>query len=146
MLSSIQITDRLFLGAISFQLQIQNRTARRVNFHCRDRSVGISAEYLSLQVQISLDISGYLAQPFAERSFPLRATFACNRRPCLNAQNAITLREGLAILSCDRTATGGSFPNDSGPLHRLNTSYTISAVPASTTMVQEPLLRWGVRL
>ena len=47
------ITDRNFLlGGINFQLQIQNRAARRINFHYRDRSLGISAENLSLQIQI----------------------------------------------------------------------------------------------
>ena len=51
---SVQIDYRqtLFLGRINFQLQIQNRAARRINFHYRDRSVGISAESLSLQIQI----------------------------------------------------------------------------------------------
>ena len=44
--------QRLFLGRINFQLQIQNRAARRINFHYRDRSLGISAENLSLQIQI----------------------------------------------------------------------------------------------
>ena len=34
------------------QLQIQNRSARRINFNNRDRSVGMSAENLSLQIQI----------------------------------------------------------------------------------------------
>ena len=45
-------TQTLFLGGINFQLQIQNLAARRINFHYRDRSVGISAENLSLQIQI----------------------------------------------------------------------------------------------
>ena len=51
---SIQIDHRqtLFLGGINFRLQIQNRAARRMNFHYRDRSVGISAENLSLQTQV----------------------------------------------------------------------------------------------
>ena len=51
---SIQIDyrQRLFLGEIIFQLQIQNRAARRINCHYRDRSVGISTENLSLQIQI----------------------------------------------------------------------------------------------
>ena len=40
------------LRAINFQLQIQNPAARRVNFHYRNRSVGIAAENLSLQIQI----------------------------------------------------------------------------------------------
>ena len=35
-----------------FQLQIQNRAARAVNCHYRDRSVEILAEYLSLQIHI----------------------------------------------------------------------------------------------
>ena len=39
-------------GGINFQLQIQNRAARRINCHYRDRFVGISAENLSLQIQI----------------------------------------------------------------------------------------------
>ena len=42
----------LFLGGISFQLQIQDRAARRIDVHYRDRSVGISAESVSLQIQI----------------------------------------------------------------------------------------------
>ena len=47
------ITDRDFvLGGIDFRLQIQNRAARRINFHYRDRSLRTSAENLSLQVQI----------------------------------------------------------------------------------------------
>ena len=51
------------LGGINFQLQIQNRAARRINFHHRDRSVGISAENLSLQIQIlSLISYEYLLQ------------------------------------------------------------------------------------
>ena len=43
---SIQIDYRqtFFLAEINFQLQMQNRAARRINFHYRDRSVGISAE------------------------------------------------------------------------------------------------------
>ena len=40
------------LRAINFQLQIQNPAARRMNFHYRNRSVGMSAENLSLQIQI----------------------------------------------------------------------------------------------
>ena len=46
------IRQRFFLGRINFRLHIQNRAARRINFHCRDRSVGISAEKPSLQIQI----------------------------------------------------------------------------------------------
>ena len=42
----------LILRAINFQLQIQNPAARRINFHYRNRSVGISAENLSLKIQI----------------------------------------------------------------------------------------------
>ena len=51
---SIQIGYRQTLSrrGINFRLQIQNRAARRLNFHYRDRSVGISAENLSLQIQI----------------------------------------------------------------------------------------------
>ena len=52
---SIQLDYRqtLFLGGggDNFQLQIQNCVARRSNFHCRDRSLGHSAENLSLQIQ-----------------------------------------------------------------------------------------------
>ena len=48
----IDYRQRLFLGGINFQLQVQNRASRRMNFHYRDRSVGISAENLSLQIQI----------------------------------------------------------------------------------------------
>ena len=38
---SIQIDNRqrLLLGGINFQMQIQNRAARRINCHYRDRSV-----------------------------------------------------------------------------------------------------------
>ena len=47
------ITDRLvFLGEINVQLQIHNRVARRIYFHYRDRSVGMSAENPSLQIQV----------------------------------------------------------------------------------------------
>ena len=56
---SIQIDyrQRLFLGGINFQLQIQNRAATRINCHYRDRSVGISVENLSLQIyRFSLEI------------------------------------------------------------------------------------------
>ena len=51
---SIQIdyTQTLSLRGTSFRLQIQNRAARRINFHYRNRSVGMSAENLSLQIQI----------------------------------------------------------------------------------------------
>ena len=51
---SIQIDFRqtLLLGGIEFQLQIQNRAARRMNFHYRYRSMGISPENLSLQIQL----------------------------------------------------------------------------------------------
>ena len=35
----IDYTQTFFLGEINYQLQIQNRAARRTNFHCRDRSV-----------------------------------------------------------------------------------------------------------
>ena len=38
------ITDGLFSEDNELQLQIQNRAARRINFHYRNRSVGISAE------------------------------------------------------------------------------------------------------
>ena len=51
---SIEIDYRqtLLLEEIHFPLQIQNRAARRINFHYRDRSVGMSAENLSFQIQI----------------------------------------------------------------------------------------------
>ena len=48
----IDYRQRCFLGGIKFRVQIQNRAARRINFHYRDRSLGISAENLSLQIQI----------------------------------------------------------------------------------------------
>ena len=41
-----------FLWAINFKWQIQNCAARGMNCHYRDRSVGISAESLSVQIQI----------------------------------------------------------------------------------------------
>ena len=46
---SLQIDYRqtLSLGGINYQLQIQNRAARRINFHYSDRPLGISAEKLS---------------------------------------------------------------------------------------------------
>ena len=44
--------QRLFLGRVNLPLQIQNRAARRISFHYRDRSVGISGENLSLHMQI----------------------------------------------------------------------------------------------
>ena len=37
---------------VSFQLKIRNRAARRMNFHYRNRSLVISAEDLSLQIQV----------------------------------------------------------------------------------------------
>ena len=40
----------------NFQLQIQNRAARRMNFHDRDRFVGMSAENLSLYITIGAKI------------------------------------------------------------------------------------------
>ena len=43
------------LGEINFQLQIQNRAARRINFHSRDRSVGMSAENALISDRFSLD-------------------------------------------------------------------------------------------
>ena len=52
---SIKISYRqtFSLGEIYFQLQIQNRAARRMNFFdYKDRSLGMSAESLSLQIQI----------------------------------------------------------------------------------------------
>ena len=50
---SIQIDYRqTFPWGNNFQLQSQNRVARRINVHNRDGSVGISAEHLSLQIQI----------------------------------------------------------------------------------------------
>ena len=50
---SIQIDYRqtFFLVVINFQLKIQNRAARRIKIHYRDRSLGISAGNLSLQIQ-----------------------------------------------------------------------------------------------
>ena len=50
---SIQIDYRqTLLWGINFQLQIQKRAPRRrINFHDRDRSLGISVESLSLQIQ-----------------------------------------------------------------------------------------------
>ena len=48
----INYRQTLLLGEINFQLQIQNRAARGINFHYRDRSVEMSAENLSLQIQI----------------------------------------------------------------------------------------------
>ena len=52
-LHGLRALDRqtFFLRPINFQLQIQNRAARRINFHYRDRSVGIWAENLSVQIQ-----------------------------------------------------------------------------------------------
>ena len=41
-----------FVGGPILQLQIQNRAAKRSNFHDEDISVGISAENLSLQIQL----------------------------------------------------------------------------------------------
>ena len=50
---SIQMNYRqTFLGEINIKLQIQNRPARRIDVHYRDRSVEISSECLSLQIQI----------------------------------------------------------------------------------------------
>ena len=49
---SIQIDYRQtsFLRQINVQSHIQDRAARRVDFHYRSRSVGMSAENLSLQI------------------------------------------------------------------------------------------------
>ena len=49
---SIQIDYRqtLFWRGVHFHLQIQNRAARRINFHHRDRSLGISADNHSVQI------------------------------------------------------------------------------------------------
>ena len=65
---SIQIDyrQRPFLGGIHFQLQIQNRAARRINCHCRDRSVGISAENLSLLIQMGCRKWGFKRWGFKE--------------------------------------------------------------------------------
>ena len=54
---SIQIDHRQtpFLGGINFQLQIQNRAARRINSHYRDRSVGISAQISHYRYRFSLE-------------------------------------------------------------------------------------------
>ena len=41
----------IFLGGMNCQLQMQNRATRRMKFHYRDRSPGISAESLSSQIQ-----------------------------------------------------------------------------------------------
>ena len=50
--AQIDYRQRPFLGAANSQLQIQNRAARRISCHYRDRSVGIPAENRSLQIQI----------------------------------------------------------------------------------------------
>ena len=42
----------VLLGGVNLKLQIQNRAARRIHFHYKDRSVGMSAENISLQIQI----------------------------------------------------------------------------------------------
>ena len=63
------ITDRdFFLGGINFRLQIQKRAARRISFHYRDRSLGISAENLSLQIQI---LSGIPINSITDADFGL---------------------------------------------------------------------------
>ena len=51
---TIQINYRqtLSLRGSNFQLQIQNCAAKGINFHYRNRSVGMSAENLSSQIQI----------------------------------------------------------------------------------------------
>ena len=46
------ITDRHF---INFELQIQNRAARRINCHYRDRSVGISQKISHYGYRFSLE-------------------------------------------------------------------------------------------
>ena len=51
---SIQTDCRytFILRALNFQLQVQNRAAKRIRFHYRNRFVVISAENLSIQIQM----------------------------------------------------------------------------------------------
>ena len=46
------LTPSQRLAKFVSNLQIQNRVARRINFHSTDRSVGMLAENLPLQIQI----------------------------------------------------------------------------------------------
>ena len=54
---SIQIDYRqtFFLRAINFKLQIQNRAARRINFHYRDRSVEFEQKISQYRYRLSLE-------------------------------------------------------------------------------------------
>ena len=51
----IDYRQRLFLGEMHFQLQIQNHAATGTSFHYRDRSLGISAEKSHYRYRFSLE-------------------------------------------------------------------------------------------
>ena len=73
---TIQIDYRqtLFLREINFQVQTQNHAARRIDFDYRDRSVGMSAENLSLLKNLltPLFLMGCFPVDFQEVKRPLR--------------------------------------------------------------------------
>ena len=54
---SIQIDyrPRFFLGGVSFRLQIQNRAARRINFHYRKRSLEFQQKISRYRYRFSLE-------------------------------------------------------------------------------------------
>ena len=75
------ITDRHFSRRNEFQLQIQNRTARRINCNYRNRSVGMSAENLSSQIQIRFSLEFELIA-ITDTDFEPRMKYFCNDFGC----------------------------------------------------------------
>ena len=80
---SIQVNYRqtFSLQDITFQLQMQSGAARRINFDYRGRSVGMSAESVSLQIQIlsGIPINFHYRYSFRAQSESILSSFLLQR-------------------------------------------------------------------